>query len=239
MARGLRKSWTDKKTDTMRFRIFFFYFLGVFLFYLLFTSLFLCNRVIENDSMRPGLRRGDRILFFSSAFSRLIPLSRPQYRRGELVLVDRLPRARRYFPLELFDAALRFFTAERVGVSRRAGYCSVKRVIGFPGDEVSMVNFVVRVKAASTGHILTEFELWENNKPVYNIEIPSYPALWDVSLPFSGDMEPVRLGEDEYFVLADNRFSTGDSRTWGPVPRDQIAGRALFRYWPPARMGRP
>ena len=34
------------------------------------------------------------------------------------------------------------------------------------------------------------------------------------------------------FVLGDNRGSSRDSRSFGPVPVDQIVGRALFVYWP-------
>jgi signal peptidase I len=47
------------------------------------------------------------------------------------------------------------------------------------------------------------------------------------------------LGEGEYFVLSDDRSNTNDSRTWGAVPIDFIAGKALFRYWPVTRLGRP
>ena len=43
---------------------------------------------------------------------------------------------------------------------------------------------------------------------------------------------PVTLGPDEYYVLGDNRRASNDSRDWGPVPLENIVGKALVIYWP-------
>jgi signal peptidase I len=99
-----------------------------------------------------------------------------------------------------------------------------------------MTNFVIRVKPAGSSYGLTEFELAD--RP-YDVTIPQIPALWDESLPFSGYMDRIVLGEDECFVLSDDRSNTNDSRTWGAIPLDFIAGKVLFRYWPVTRLGRP
>jgi signal peptidase I len=65
------------------------------------------------------------------------------------------------------------------------------------------------------------------------------PALWDESIPFSGNMDSLILGPGECFVISDDRSNTNDSRTWGPIPADLITGKAIFRYWPLTRIGRP
>lgn len=39
------------------------------------------------------------------------------------------------------------------------------------------------------------------------------------------------VGQDYYFMMGDNRDNSLDSRFWGPVPRDHIAGEGLFIYW--------
>ena len=49
---------------------------------------------------------------------------------------------------------------------------------------------------------------------------------------------PIVLGDDEYFVLGDNRNHSSDSREIGPVKEDTIVGRAVFRIWPLSKFGR-
>lgn len=41
------------------------------------------------------------------------------------------------------------------------------------------------------------------------------------------------LGQSEYFVMGDNSLFSLDSRSWGPLPKENITGRALLRLWPP------
>jgi signal peptidase I len=241
-----RYSYADQKKHRHRLRWFI---LGIFVFFLVYTALTsvaFSVGVLENETMAPNLRAGDRFIFSSYNIYSLIPAlslekgSLP-FRRGNIVLVDMFGGEKPGFFRMALDSALRFFTAQRMSLADQSGrkpseYLFVKRVIGLPGDEITMTNFVVRVKATGDAYSLTEFELTEQD---YTPEIPQIPALWDSSLPFSGSMDTIVLGENECFVLSDDRSNTNDSRTWGPVSVTNITGKALFRYWPITRLGRP
>jgi signal peptidase I len=234
-------SYAAQKDQRHRLSGIFVWFLAFFLLYILLINFLFSTRVLKNETMQPGLHAGDRFIFSSFMIYHLLPdavwLSRsPPFRRGNIVLVDTEPKENRSMAAKALDTGLRFFTAQRISLSGREEHYFVKRVIGLPGDEISMTNFVLRVRPAGGNYGLTEFEL--SDRP-YDVTIPQVPALWDNSLPFSGNMEAIILGDDECFVLSDDRSNTNDSRTWGPIPVDLVVGKALFRYWPVTRLGRP
>jgi len=92
----------------------------------------------------------------------------------------------------------------------------VKRIIGLPGETVQIVNGAVYID----DHRLDE---------------PYITESW------SGDLPQTFIPDDYYFVLGDNRNNSEDSRSprVGLVARNQIIGKALFRWWPPDSVGRP
>jgi signal peptidase I len=189
--------------------------------------------------MLPSLYPGDRIVFLSFGVKELFPdfppLNPLPVKRGDVVLVN-MDRGRKpNFILVLADKLCRFWTLGRVGILARDETIFLKRVIALPGDEISMTNYVMRVKPAGDIYTYTEFEL---SKDLYTINIPEVPALWDKSIPFSGSMETVVLGSGSYYLLSDDRGNTNDSRTWGSVPSRFITAKALLRFWPFTRFGR-
>ncbi|MDR2798403.1 MAG: signal peptidase I [Treponema sp.] len=232
-------SYADQKKKRHHFRwvllVFFIFYVG----YIALTTLVFSTSVLESDAMQPELRIGDRFILSSYVVYSLIPPewlnhSMP-FRRGDVVLVDTAFDTPQSFLDHILEGGIRFFTAQRIGFLQREP-CYLKRVIGLPGDEITMTNYVLRIKPKGESYTFTEFELSDKT---YDVTIPQVPALWDASIPFSGNRETLVLGEDECFVLSDDRSNTNDSRTWGPVPVDSIIGRALFRYWPFTRFGRP
>jgi signal peptidase I len=233
-----RYSYAAQKKQRHRVRWIVLWIVAFFIVYTLLTSLVFSMRVLENNTMQPELHAGDRLIFSSYKIQSILPWSDIELpiRRGNIVLVDISQNEKMNLPSTLLDGVVRFFTAQRLGIDKGGKDIFVKRVIGLPGDEITMTNFVIRVKPRGETYSFTEFELWD--RP-YEVTIPQVPALWDESLPFSGTMERIVLGDDECFVLSDDRSNTNDSRTWGPVPVKLIAGKALFRYWPFTRLGRP
>jgi signal peptidase I len=55
--------------------------------------------------------------------------------------------------------------------------------------------------------------------------------------PTAGVMAPHVVPASAVFVLGDNRGSSNDSRSFGPVPLADVVGRAIFSYWPPSVVG--
>ena len=94
----------------------------------------------------------------------------------------------------------------------------IKRVIGLPGETVEIKN---------------------NTVTIYN---PQHPTGYDLAEPYLDKGQQtlgtlkVKLDDNEYYVLGDNRLQSSDSRRWGPVNRTLITGRAFIRLWPFSRV---
>ena len=239
MAKRWRQySYADQQNYLRKIRIVLIWLLAFFIIHTLVSGLAVSNRVVENNTMRPGILPGERFVFLSFTVQHMFrdrnEGSLP-FQRGQIVLVNRNTEKKPILRTVL-DFAVRFFSLQRYSLFSKEDNLYVKRVIGLPGDTVSMNNYVVRIKPAGENYEYTEFELTDLD---YTPELPQSSQLWDESIPFSGFMDSIVLGKEQCFVLSDDRIVTNDSRTWGPIPADTIIARALARYWPLTRLGYP
>jgi len=126
----------------------------------------------------------------------------PSLQDGQFVVVNRL--AYRWHELKRGDIIVFHFPPNP---NRRF----IKRLIGLPGDVVSIHDGQVYVNGLS----LTD---------PYLADEPLYHGEW-------------RLTPSEVFVLGDNRNNSSDSQNWGPLPVDEIIGKAILVYWPLDTLG--
>ena len=239
MAKRWRQySYSDQQNYLRKIRIIVTWVFAFFVIHTVVSSLVVSNRVIANNTMKPALLPGERFVFLSFTVQHMFRDkngSSLPFHRGQIVLVDR-DAGKRPLLRTILDWVVRFFTLQRYSLFPKEDTLFVKRVLGLPGDTVSMNNYILRIKPAGDNYEYTEFELSEHD---YAPELPQATLQWDESIPFSGFMDSIVLGKEECFVLSDDRSVTNDSRTWGPVPAASITARALVRYWPLTRLGYP
>lgn len=87
----------------------------------------------------------------------------------------------------------------------------IKRVIGMPGDKVKIRNNKIYI----------------NNKIIED----------EYAYGETSDYDEITLGDDEYFVLGDNRLISKDSRYFGAIKKSDIKGKTVFRLFPFTKFG--
>ena len=126
----------------------------------------------------------------------------PNLHHGEFVIVSKINY--RFGEVERGDVVVFDFP-------RNITQEYIKRVIGLPGEHISVTDGEVYVNGSRLDEPYLEFE-------------PYYEGEWDVP-------------ESTYFVLGDNRNNSSDSHSWGTVPVENLVGEAMFVYWPPSSWG--
>lgn len=168
---------------------------------------------IPSGSMMPTLLIGDFILVNKFTYGirlpvinkKIIELNEPQ--RGDIV-VFRYPK----------DPSVDY----------------IKRVIGLPGDKVAYYNkqlfindtpikqdFISNYRGVGQGREMNGAELLQENLTGVEHSIlikPEQPTVEGVYV----------VPQGQYFVMGDNRDNSNDSRYWGPVPEENLVGKAFF-----------
>ncbi len=134
----------------------------------------------------------------------------PNFQNGEYLIID--------------EVTYRFSEPERGEIivfryPKDPSQFFIKRIIGLPGDTVTIAAGSVRISNAADPD---GFDLQEAYLPDSLVTAPSSETV---------------IGEDEYFVLGDNRPFSSDSRRWGVLEEDFFVGRAWLRLWPVTGFG--
>jgi signal peptidase I len=97
-----------------------------------------------------------------------------------------------------------------------SGQTFIKRVVGLPGDRLSIRD----------GHVYRDGVREQDSYivPCDGASECNFPAT-------------ITVPRGDYYMMGDNRPDSLDSRFWGPVPKAWVIGKAFFTYWPPDRIG--
>ncbi len=134
----------------------------------------------------------------------------PNFHDGEYLLTDKVTfrtRDPKYGDVIVFKAPV------------NENFDFIKRVIAVPGDKIMV----------SAGKV------YVNDKPINEIYLPDDYNTAAGQFLREGLVYTVPGGS--VMALGDNRSHSSDSRDWGPVPLQNIVGKAFFRYWPADKVG--
>lgn len=127
----------------------------------------------------------------------------PTFKDGDYLVVDQL--SKRFDELERGSVVI-------IRYPKDPSKFFIKRLIGFPGETVSIQDGKVSIYN-------------EENKETIELKEPY--VVYKKSENFSQ-----KLGEGDYFVMGDNRAGSSDSRVWGAVPKKYIIGTPVLRLFP-------
>ena len=151
------------------------------------------NYMVEGTSMMPNIGDGDYLLVNKLSYLELnkvltsegLNLNNQPPSRGDIVIFKQNKSTERHL---------------------------IKRVIGVPGDSISIKN----------GKVYVNGKIVKENYPIYSD---------------NSNLHKLLVGDGYFFLLGDNRPISQDSRSWGMISKEQIIGKAWFRYWPISNIG--
>lgn len=226
----------------------------VIIFLILIRSLVGEFRLIPSESMLPGLQIGDRVAL--ETFSKWY---RP-YRQGDILVfyppMTNLPQD----PMSIFlrltgVSGLIYQKEDNIDIAY------IKRLIAGPGDTVNVVPnqgvfingqkleepYVANVANSCTFVEGANFLTMDESGAAFLNNFRLGPAS-RIKFRFGETRDgkpfarneycgPVTVPDGHYYMMGDNRNNSEDSRFWGFASKDRVIGRAVFRIWPPTRIG--
>lgn len=185
---------------------------------------------IPSESMQDTLLVGDQLFVNKAAYGFRIPLT--DIRFGQ------------FQPIKTGDIIVfRFPAKDKKQINcgdSQYGRDFVKRVIAVGGDTVEVKSGQLYVNGAKIPH-----QSYERYEPVERIpfepeeDLALYQQVWEnhqldnyYGMYLRDNFGPVTVPENHYFGMGDNRDNSCDSRFWGPIPRENIKGKAWFIHWP-------
>jgi signal peptidase I len=159
---------------------------------------------VPTGSMQPTIVEGDRIVINKLAYDLQLPfsgislleLAAPQ--RGDIIIFN----------------------------SKIANKRLVKRVIGLPGDIVSMTNNVVTINGEVLLYVADNKNTRQDRDRIENLFGTEYSIRVSDRSTRASSFSAVSVPQDTYLVLGDNRDNSADSRYIGFIPRSEIIGRS-------------
>jgi signal peptidase I len=160
--------------------------------------------VVPTGSMKPTIIEGDRIVVNKLAYDFKIPLTHISLhrfadpRRGDIVIFD----------------------------SKAADNRLVKRVIGLPGDTVEMRHNRLIINGIEARYSKVEHAADAIFATEYYRDMSHRIELTRFGTSAFSTFGPVKVPNDHYLVLGDNRDNSADSRVYGFIPRSELVGNA-------------
>ena len=181
---------------------------------LIIRSFFIEPYKIPSGSMIPTLMIGDFILVDKNIYGYKLPLT-------DITLIDNE------------DPQRGDVVVFKYPENKKINY--IKRIVGLPGDRIIYKNkrlYVNNIEYSHTqiGHNFDPVEIADGQVYIENNSSKGYLILNQSSPPFNFEYQ---VPDETYFVLGDNRDNSNDSRYWGPVPRENLVGKAFYiwMFW--------
>ncbi|WP_076419143.1 signal peptidase I [Colwellia sp. UCD-KL20] len=196
-----------RKIAKVKLRLFIKEYTGLFSFIVLmvfFRSAVADWYTVPTGSMQPTIEIGDRVVVNKMAYDLKVPLTNitltrmSEPNRGDIIVFE----------------------------SKAAENRLIKRVIGLPGDKVSMTNEVLTINGKRLNYTLNVTEN-HGKQTLENLVGLKHIVKHDPTKnPLMASFNTVTVPADHYLVLGDNRRNSADSRVYGFVPREELKGKA-------------